>query len=283
MILPFEGRPNGDAMAFGEDLNPDSGAQGMIYGKAVGSKYVVEFHQVQHWASGFPETFEIILDTATGEIVYQYQTVSWPDFSSVGLEDVAGAVGQFYSYANSADLQAGRAVRFTPASGVAVNWGCDHALTLTVSDDADPVNTGQVITYKIHWNAVGFGGVPNGTLTATVPGNTTFVSASGGIVPAGGVLTWNLGNQRPRAEGSAWFKVLANSGPTATTTATLSDTSGQARQATQGTTIVGQPTAVTISSINSLPAASVWAPLTSLLLLAGVGVLLGRRVRRGSQ
>ncbi len=283
MVLPFEGRPNGDAMAFGEDLNPASGAQGMIYGKAVGSKFVVEFYQVQHWESGFPETFEMILDTATGEIVYQYQTVSWPDYASVGVEDVAGAVGQFYSYANSADLQAGRAVRFTPASGVAVNWGCDHALTLTVSDDSDPVNTGEVITYKLHWNAVGFGGVPNATLTATVPPNTTFVSASGGIVPAGGVLTWNLGNLRPRAEGGAWFKVLANSGPTATTTATLSDTSGQTRQATQATTIVGQPTAVTISSITSLPTASLWAPLTSLLLLAGAGVLLGRRVRRSSR
>ncbi len=283
MVLPFEGRPNGDTMAFGEDLNPESGTQGMVYSKTVGSKFVVEYYQIEHWASGNPETFEIIFDTATGEILYQYQVVSWPDFVTVGLEDIAGAVGQTYSYQNSADLQAGRAVRFTPATGVGVNWGCDHSLALTVVDDQDPVNTGDTITYKIHWNSIGFGAMPNGTLTATVPPNTTFVSASGGIVPSGGTLTWNLGNQRPRAEGDAWFKVMANSGPTATTTATVSDTSGQTRQANQTTTIVGQPTAVTISSIDSLSTVSLWAPLASLLLLAGVGVLLGRRARQRSR
>ncbi len=79
MILPFEGRPNTDAMAFGEDLNPALGTQGNIYAKTVGNQLVVEFYQVQHWASGFPETFEIILDTATDQVTYQYNTLSWPD------------------------------------------------------------------------------------------------------------------------------------------------------------------------------------------------------------
>ena len=106
MILPFEGRPNNDAMAFGEDLNPASGTQGTIYAKTVGNQLVVEYHQVQHWASGFPETFEIILDTATDQVTYQYNTVSWPDFTSVGLKNSTGTVGQLYSYANSAGLVA---------------------------------------------------------------------------------------------------------------------------------------------------------------------------------
>ena len=131
MILPFEGRPNTDAMAFGEDLNPALGTQGTIYGKAIGSQYVIQWHQVQHWASGFPETFQIILDTAADTITYQYNTLSWPDFTSVGLENATGTVGQMYSYRNSANLAAGRAVQFTPGTGTAVNWGCDHALSIT--------------------------------------------------------------------------------------------------------------------------------------------------------
>ncbi len=237
MILPFEGRPNTDAMAFGEDLNPESGTQGMIYAKTVGNQLVVEWHQVQHWASGFPETFEIILDTATDQVTYQYNTLSWPDFTSVGLENTTGTVGQLYSYRNSAGLAAGRAVQFTPGTGTAVNWGCDHALTITVADDRDPVDQGQAITYKIHWNAIGFGGAPQATLTATVPGNTTFVAASGSITPSGGVLAWNLGSQRPGSEGSAWFTVTANSGPVASTTATIADTSGESRTAGETTTI----------------------------------------------
>ena len=32
---------------------------------------------------------------------------------------------------------------------------------------------------------------PGATLTATIPPNTTFVSADGGITPVAGVLTWN--------------------------------------------------------------------------------------------
>ena len=39
-----------------------------------------------------------------------------------------------------------------------------------------------------------------------------------------GVLTWNLGALRPKSEGGAWFKVQAVVGPTASTTATLTDT-----------------------------------------------------------
>jgi uncharacterized repeat protein (TIGR01451 family) len=201
MILPFEGRPNNDMMAFGEDLNPALGAQGIVYGKAVGSQYIIQWHQVEHWASGFPETFQIILDTATDTITYQYHTLSWPDFSTVGIENAAGTVGQLYSYRNSANLAAGRAVLFTPASGNAVNWGCDHALSIYVSDTTDPVAQGDTITYVLNWNNIGFGGAPNAQVTATVPGNTTFVAASGGVTPVGGTLTWNEGNLRPRRRG----------------------------------------------------------------------------------
>jgi subtilisin family serine protease len=268
MVLPFEGRPNNELMAFGEDLNPASGTQGMIYGKAVGNLYVIQWHQVQHWASGFPETFQIILDTAADTITYQYNTLSWPDFSSVGLENATGTAGQLYSYRNSANLTAGRAVQFTPGTGTTVNWGCDHALSITLSDDMDPVQQGDTYTYKINWNSIGFGGAPNAQLTATVPGNTIFVAASGGVTPVGGVLTWNLGNQRPGAQGTAWFTVLASSGPLATASAMISDASGQSRTALEITTIQ-VPLAVGLAEFSAGQSGS-----SSLLLLGVIGMAL---------
>lgn len=238
MYLPFEGRPNNDVMGLGEDLNPALGAQGNIFAKTIGTRYVVQYHQIQHWASGFPETFQIILDTATGQITYQYHTLSNPEFTSVGLEDSLGAVGQLYSFRNSANLQPGRAVQFTPAMGNQVNWGCDHALTLTQSDSADPIAPGQEVTYALHWNLTGFGGAPAAELTATVPANATFVAASGGVTPVAGVLTWPLGDQRPRASGTAWFTVSADSGPLLSTSAMISDASNETRSAAQTTAVV---------------------------------------------
>jgi hypothetical protein len=280
MILPFEGRPNTDAMAYGEDLNPESGTQGNIYAKTVGNQLVVEWHQVQHWASGFPETFEIILDTATDQLTYQYHTLSWPDRTTVGLENSTGSVGQLYSYSNSANLVAGRAVQFTPGTGTAVNWGCDHALTITISDDSDPVEQGDMITYKIHWNAIGFGGAPQAMLTASVPGNTSFVAASGGVTPSGGVLTWNLGNQRPGAEGSAWFTVIANSGPTATASAAISDTSGETGTASQTTTVT-VPLAVGLADFSAARAGATGLPFVGVfavaLLALGAGLAWQKR------
>jgi subtilisin family serine protease len=244
MLLPFEGRPNNDIMAFGEDMNPANGGQGTIYAQTVGNTLVVQYHQVQHWASGFPETFQIILDTTTDQITYQYHTLSWPDFTTVGVEDSTGSVGQLYSYRNSAGLVGGRAVQFTPATGTGVNWGCDHAFSLTLADNADPVVVGETVSYRLDWNLVGFGGAPQASLTATIPANSTFIDASGGVVPVAGVLTWSLGNQRPQAQGSAWFRVTADSLTTLSATATITDAGNESRNAVQTTVVTGPPETV---------------------------------------
>ncbi|MFZ2520115.1 MAG: hypothetical protein WA089_15570, partial [Anaerolineae bacterium] len=66
----------------------------------------------------------------------------------------------------------------------------------------------------------------------------TFVAASGGVQPQGGVLTWSLGNLRPRASGQAWFTVRPH-GAQALTTATISDQSGQARTVTTAASAPG--------------------------------------------
>jgi len=126
--IPFEGPPNNVIYGLGEDLNPDNGAQGVVYTKDMGDgRFVIEYHQVEHWASGSPETFEIILDTTDDTIVLQYHTVSWPDFANVGVENDDGSRGVLYSYANNLPITAGLAVKFTPFSGQPPDCGSAQA------------------------------------------------------------------------------------------------------------------------------------------------------------
>jgi PKD repeat protein len=119
MMIPFEGMPNNAIYGFEEDLNPANGAQGVIYHKYLdnGRYLVIEFNQVEHWASGYPETFEFILDFETGAILVQYLEVSLPDFTTVGIENADGSDGILYSYANSAGITNSLAVGFYPVYG----------------------------------------------------------------------------------------------------------------------------------------------------------------------
>lgn len=122
-VVPFEGRPNSALYAYAEDLNPEAGRQydtgydNGIYSLLDTDRWIIQYNEVEHWAWGNPETFEIILDLRTGAITVQYLTVSWPDFTTVGIENSTGRHGVLYSYANSANLGSGLAVRFTPVLG----------------------------------------------------------------------------------------------------------------------------------------------------------------------
>ena len=117
-IIPFEGPPNNAIYALALDLNPDNGAQGKIYTKDLGDgRFVIEYYQVQHWPDGDPETFEIILDNNDGSIIVQYDTVSNPADSLVGVENADGSRGFLYSSDNNPPITAGLALKFTPFSG----------------------------------------------------------------------------------------------------------------------------------------------------------------------
>ncbi len=118
LVLPFEGPANNAIYAFEEVFNPAYGGQGVIYHKVVEGRYlVVEFYQVEHWVSGFPETFEFVLDTATGAVLLQYLEVSRPELATVGVEDADGSDGALYAYAGSRPLTDGLAVAFYPVFG----------------------------------------------------------------------------------------------------------------------------------------------------------------------
>ncbi|MCS6845138.1 MAG: S8 family serine peptidase [Caldilineales bacterium] len=122
-VVPFEGLPNNAFYAYAEDLNPEAnldyhtGYDNGIYTLIDSDRVVIQYNEVEHWAWGNPETFQVILDLRTGAITVQYLVVSWPDFTTVGLEDSTGRRGVLYSYANSANLEPGLAVRFTPVIG----------------------------------------------------------------------------------------------------------------------------------------------------------------------
>jgi large repetitive protein len=127
-VIPFVGPPNNAVYGLGEDLNPDYGNQGVIYTKALDDeRFVIEYHQVEHWSSGNPETFEIILDARDNTILMQYQQVSWPEFVNVGLENSDGTRGISYSYANVPPLTPGLAVKYTPFLGPAPQ--CEPTMT----------------------------------------------------------------------------------------------------------------------------------------------------------
>lgn len=117
-IVPFEGIPNNQIIGLGDDLNPEGGTQGKIYTKDLGDgRFVIQYDQVQHWKSGDPETFQIILNNNDKSILVQYKTVSWPDFSNAGIENIDGSRGIQYSYANNLPLFDGLTVKYTPFTG----------------------------------------------------------------------------------------------------------------------------------------------------------------------
>jgi len=127
-VIPFIGPPNNAIYGLGEDLNPASGQQGVIYSKTLDDeRFVIEYHQVEHWSSGNPETFEIILDARDDTILIQYQQVSWPEFANVGLENSDGSRGVSYSYGNDPPLTPGLAVKYTPFLGPAPK--CEPTMT----------------------------------------------------------------------------------------------------------------------------------------------------------
>ncbi len=96
-IVPFEGPPNNTIYALGLDLNPENN-QGTIYTKDLGDgRFVIEYHQVQHWPNGNPETFEIILNNNDDTILIQYQSLSMPDDATVGVENSDGSSGVRYT------------------------------------------------------------------------------------------------------------------------------------------------------------------------------------------
>lgn len=135
-VIPFEGAPNNAVYGFTTDLNPALGAQGLIYHKVMGNQWVVQYDQVQHWPDGRPETFQFQFDTVSKAVTVQYETVSDPGDSLVGIENSTGSVGTLASKANWPPLNNGMAIKMAPFLGLTgahrqADVNCDGAVDVT--------------------------------------------------------------------------------------------------------------------------------------------------------
>ena len=114
--VPDPALPNNGIYAFSTDLNPALGSQGYIFTKFVDDRYfVIEFNEVEHYPSGNPETFEIVLDMETGKVTIQFLTVSDASEAVVGVENSTGTEATQYAYADTQLIADGVAIDFWPA------------------------------------------------------------------------------------------------------------------------------------------------------------------------
>src|SRR5439155_20588670 len=88
-------------------------------------------------------------------------------------------------------------------------------ISLTKSRDKATAKPGETITYTLAYSNTGTGAATNVSITDVVPSQTTFVSATGGGVLTGVVVTWNLGGIAAGGSGSVQFTVTVNSGTAA--------------------------------------------------------------------
>ena len=90
-------------------------------------------------------------------------------------------------------------------------------LALSASDSPDPVGAGANLTYTLSYSNTGNANATGVVITDTLPGSTSFVSATGGGAPSGGTVTWTIGNLVAGASGSVQLVVrVANPLPSKT-------------------------------------------------------------------
>ncbi len=140
--IPDPAEPNNGIYGFSTDLNPASCSQGVIYTDYIEERYfVIEFYQVEHYPSGDPETFEIVLDMESGTVTIQFLTVSDPSEAVVGVENSDGSEATQYAYGDPLLITDTVAVAFYPAFGTPPSTGGPGTLEGTVTD----ADTGQPI------------------------------------------------------------------------------------------------------------------------------------------
>lgn len=136
--IPDPALPNNGIYAFSDDLYPGVNV-GRVYWTVVDDRYfVVEWYQVEHYPSGNPETFEIILDFDTNIITIQYLDVSDPSFAVSGVENSTGTEATQYAYGDPALIADNTAVKFYPAFGTPPPLGTLSGL-ITDSQSGDPI------------------------------------------------------------------------------------------------------------------------------------------------
>jgi hypothetical protein len=106
--IPNSDGPSAMVAGLWDDLDPGNSGQPSdvyYYHDAVSDRFIVEWFRVEHWPSGYHETFEIILydpvvyptPTGDGEIIVQYLVEMQESDNTLGIENYAETVGiQYY-------------------------------------------------------------------------------------------------------------------------------------------------------------------------------------------
>jgi uncharacterized repeat protein (TIGR01451 family) len=97
------------------------------------------------------------------------------------------------------------------AASVATTVRSSPTLGLTLTDSPDPVAAGANLTYTLGYSNTGSASATGTTLSATIPANTSFVSATGGGTRSGSTVTWSLGTLAVGAPGSVQMVVQVTS------------------------------------------------------------------------
>lgn len=117
-----------------------------------------------------------------------------------------------------------------------------NPLALTVTPSAPCFSTGQNYTCTLGYVNGNPGAVTNVVMTYTPSPNTTFVSASGGGVWDGTMVTWTIGSVAQGAGGSETVTVTIDSGETVNCAATITSTeTGLVTVNEEGEKCVGVP------------------------------------------
>ncbi|MEA2452317.1 MAG: hypothetical protein QOG04_1027 [Actinomycetota bacterium] len=133
-------------------------------------------------------------------------------------------------------------------------------LSLTKSDSADPVTTGQNFTYTLTVQNAGPNLATGVTITDILPGGVSFVSASAGCTNVSGTVTCTVANIASGASAQVQIQVTPNQAGTITNTASVAanqaDPQTADNQASEQTTVQaaitcgGQPVTIQVTSPN---------------------------------
>jgi len=87
------------------------------------------------------------------------------------------------------------------------------ALQVTKTSSVGTVDVGDPLVYTLHYDNAGKGNASNVILQDTLPGDASFVSATGNHSESGNTVTWNLGTVIAGAQGSVTLTVDVDSPP----------------------------------------------------------------------
>jgi uncharacterized repeat protein (TIGR01451 family) len=151
------------------------------------------------------------------------------------------------TYTDSATADSDEAIRAVTATADTV-VGAGAYLSIVKTDSPDPVTAGELVTYTLTVANAGPSDAEGVSVTDTVPSGTTFVSATGGVTPTAGVLTWNLGAIAASAPPTTLTVVVRVDSSTTSNLSNTAAVSSQTNDPNPANNTAAQSTAVVTSA-----------------------------------